>query len=245
MLNLAGVGTLAASGLALPGFAEPAWLDDARAAGSHFNTSSISRTAISQAFRDIQKHEEEHVKLIQAALGSSAIPEPDFDPAKFQMPNVRIFALVSQALENTGCGAYLGALPFFSAAALGSGVVTAAAGIAEVEARHAGFLNLLTGMPILTPADADPFSRDKPLPCSSTSPLPPDVQSNTSHSDTVFGRLTGNSITAAFLQGKSGPITPPACPAQGDDAGILNFALFLEYTERFFYDVNVPRFFRH
>ena len=55
--------------------------------------------------------------------------------------SVEAFLETAQALENTGVSAYLGAAPAITDPA----VLAAAASIATVEARHAGYLNLLNG----------------------------------------------------------------------------------------------------
>ena len=60
-------------------------------------------------FLDIQRHENAHVAFLVNALGGAARPKPAF--RNLLQPNFRQFALVSQALENTGVGAYLGAAP--------------------------------------------------------------------------------------------------------------------------------------
>ena len=62
-----------------------------------------------QNFRDIRGHENDHVDFLVDALGKYARPKPTFKDLKQR--NIVDFVNVSQALENTGSGAYLGAAP--------------------------------------------------------------------------------------------------------------------------------------
>jgi hypothetical protein len=105
------------------------------------------------AFTDIQAHENAHVKTLQSALGSKARPEPTFQ--KLEQANINEFATLSQTFENVGVGAYLlGATKLTTPS-----ILITAATILTVEARHAGFLNVLTNKPI-----SPNGSQDKPLP---------------------------------------------------------------------------------
>src|SRR6516225_9841413 len=89
------------------------------------------------AFHDIRRHENAHVPALVAVLGVNARPKPTFQ--NLAQPNVVAFVATSQALENTGVGAYLGAAP-----AINNPAYLAAAGsIALIEARHASYLNNL------------------------------------------------------------------------------------------------------
>ena len=72
-----------------------------------------------------------------AALGGAARPKPTF--VNLVQPNLLAFAKTSQALENTGVGAYLGAAPII----FNKGYLAAAGSILTIEARHAGYLNVL------------------------------------------------------------------------------------------------------
>lgn len=90
-----------------------------------------------EIFRDIQRHENDHVTFLLQALGPSARPKPAFQ--NLLQRNRRDFFKVSQALENTGVGAYLGAAPVI----FNRQNLAAAGSIALIEARHAGWLNTL------------------------------------------------------------------------------------------------------
>lgn len=170
-------------------------------------------------FGSIRQHESDHVTLLVKALGNSARPKPTFQD--LEQKRYRDFVAASQALENTGVGAYLGAAPYI----FSMDILAAAGSIATVEGRHAGYLNYMTMDPLTgntSDDDADP-SFDSPL-------TPAQVAS-----------LAGGFI--ANLNG--GPeLTYDTTPSAANDIAILNFALALEYLESEFYDTNVPRFFR-
>ena len=110
-----------------------------------------------QAFKDILKHENDHVAFLKSALGSKARAKPTF---KNLVPsNFGDFYYAARIFEATGVGAYLGALPSISSKAY----VAAAGSIALVEARHAGYLSVAGGHGVTTQADGSQPSFDKPL----------------------------------------------------------------------------------
>jgi hypothetical protein len=89
----------------------------------------------------IRSHENAHVRTLQALLQSfSATPVV---PCRynFDFSSVDTFLNTARALENTGVMAYDGALGLIRSPRLR----TAAATIATVEARHASYLNVLSG----------------------------------------------------------------------------------------------------
>jgi hypothetical protein len=169
-------------------------------------------------FLTIQGHENAHVDFLVSALGADARPKPTFKGLK--QKNVVNFITVSQALENTGVGAYLGALPVIS-----SKYYLAAAGtIALIEARHAGYINNLVEDPI-TCSILD-LSQDNDF----ETPL------------TIDEVVAGAGPFIASLNGGP-PLTFSSTPSAANDIAILNFALALEYLEAEFYNINVPRFY--
>lgn len=170
-------------------------------------------------FGSIRQHENDHVAFLVQALGSAARPKPVFQG--LEQPHYRDFVQVSQALENTGSGAYLGAAPFINAMEY----LAAAGSIALIEARHAGFLNYLNSDYITAEALDDDKNN------SFEGPLTPDQ----------VGTLAGPFISS--LNGGP-PLGYSTTPSDANDIDILNFALALEYLESDFYNVNVPKFFR-
>ena len=89
----------------------------------------------------IRDHERTHVDTLTSvikSLGGTPVPELKYN---FGYHNVRGFLKVAEALENTGVMAYDGAVTLIKTPAL----LTAAATIATVEARHASYLNLVNG----------------------------------------------------------------------------------------------------
>lgn len=95
-------------------------------------------------FVKIRDHEGDHVRTITSvikSLGGKPVPEATYNFGKTAFTSVSKFVSVAQFLENTGVKAYDGAIAHVEAAAL----LTAGATIATVEARHASYLNLITG----------------------------------------------------------------------------------------------------
>jgi hypothetical protein len=168
-------------------------------------------------FRSIEDHENSHVAFLVKALGKSARPLPDFH--NLTMATMADFVATAQVLENTGVGAYLGALPYIS----NPEYVAAAGSIALIEARHAGFLNVLQQDPVTGHA------------------------SNLKDNENFESTLTIAEILAgasAFIRRLNGPKpTFTTTKSDANDIDILNFALLLEYLEADFYNINVRRFF--
>ncbi|HLX59146.1 MAG TPA: ferritin-like domain-containing protein [Ktedonobacteraceae bacterium] len=160
-----------------------------------------------QAFQEIRKDEDAHVTFLVGALGSAARPKPSFKGLR--QDDLEDFVNLSRVFENVGVGAYLMAAPAISS----KGILAAAGSILTIEARHAGYLDALTGMP-LSPNGAF----DKPI---SQAQIVADV-----------------SPFIASLNGGPDPSKPLK-----NDVDILNFALLLEYLEATYYDINVPKFF--
>jgi hypothetical protein len=169
-------------------------------------------------FRSIQAHENDHVDFLVMALGKAARPSPIFQ--NLEQATFAEFVAVSQALENTGVGAYLNAAPFIDSMEY----LAAAGSIALIEGRHAVFLNSFVGDPItgnaLNPKSDNNF--EKPLTA-----------------------LQVRTAAAPFVKNLNGgpPLAYAETPSANNDIAILNFALALEYLERDFYNINVPKFF--
>ncbi|MCA1559077.1 MAG: ferritin-like domain-containing protein [Acidobacteria bacterium] len=169
-------------------------------------------------FRDIQRQENDHVAFLLSALGSNARPKPTFQ--NLLQPNFREFFEVSQDLENTGVGAYLGAAPVI----FDRGVLAAAGSIALIEGRHAGWVNTLVNDRITVNVFGQEQSFERPL--------------------TIAEVVSLAGPFIASLNG--GPaLTFSLTPSAANDVAILNFALALEFLEAEFYNLNVPEFFGH
>lgn len=173
--------------------------------------SAATRTAFNlsadEAFEEIMRDENAHVSFLKHALGSAARPKPIFKG--LEQDDVEDFIHLSQVFENVGVGAYLLAAPAISSKA----VLGAAGSILTIEARHAGYLNALVGLPLSTNG-----AFDKPIP-----------------------QATIVADVAPFIKSLNGG-PDPSKPLM-NDIDILNFALLLEYLEATFYDINVPKFY--
>ena len=124
-------------------------------------------------------------------------------------PSLAAFENTTRVLENTGVGAYLLGASIIK----DKNILLKAATILTVEARHAGWINVLLNQPI------SPFgSFDQQL----------------SQAEVV----NRASPFIASLNGGPDPSAPPQ-----NDNDVLNFALLLEFLEAEFYNVNVPKFF--
>lgn len=163
------------------------------------------------AFMEIMSDENAHVTFLQAALtkaGATPRPKPTFKG--LQQTDINSFANLSQVFENVGVGAYLMAAP----AIANKAYLAAAGSILTIEARHAGFLDVLLNKPI-----SDNGAFDKPL-----------TQAQIVQGVSPFiASLNGGGDPSAMLK---------------NDADILNFALLLEFLEAEFYNTNVPNFFK-
>lgn len=184
----------------------------ARAAGNAGDPPALYPGWNARNFNTIRADENAHVQFLVNALGSMARPKPTF--RNLVQPTARAFANVSRVLENVGVGAYLGALPALQNPAY----ISAAASIALIEARHAGYLNTLLNISV----SENIFSSA------------PNFEEALSPDRVV-------DLAGSFFVSLNGG--PPLLPLTSD-VDILNFALALEYLEAEFYNLNVPRFLR-
>jgi hypothetical protein len=105
------------------------------------------------------EHEAAHVAILTdviTQLGGEPVAAAQYD---FGVTDVGSFLATAATLENVGVSAYDGAGQFLQSADL----LTAAGGIAAVEARHAAYLNLLTGVIPFPGATERPMSPDEVL----------------------------------------------------------------------------------
>lgn len=163
------------------------------------------------AFNEIMTDEVAHVQFLQTALtkaGATPRPKPTFKG--IQQSDLTSFANLAQVFENVGVGAYLMAAP----AIMSKAYLAAAGSILTIEARHAGFLDVLLGKAISASG-----AFDMPL-------TQADIVKDVSP---FISSLNGGSDPSGALK---------------NDADILNFALLLEYLEAEFYTLNVPALFK-
>lgn len=107
----------------------------------------------------VRDHEGAHVDILVTTitdLGGTPVAEASYD---FGYANADGFLAVAAALENTGVSAYDGA----GAAIQNPDLLTAAGSIVAVEARHASYLNLVTGADPFPAAFETPLSRAEVL----------------------------------------------------------------------------------
>ena len=201
---------------------------------------------IARAFQSIASDEKNHVAFLITAItasGGTPRPAPTFYEPSVIKPAASVLKFVqdSAALENTGTGAYLAATPLAVVTAVPLGL-QAAAEIAIVEGRHAGFLNSLLGRTLLTdPNQADSVA---PSPNVEVAQGPDMVYARAApFTGTVAADAATANGTGTSLNG--GPALPTdATIGSATYIDILNYALFLEYLEMTFYATNVPHFFK-
>lgn len=162
-------------------------------------------------FQSIRNHENAHVEFLVNALGTSARPKPTFQG--LEQKTLGAFVSVARTLENVGVGAYLGAAPVITSSAY----LAAAGSIATIEARHAGYLNVL---------------------------LNQFVSQNNENFETALTAKQVSDAAKPFVKSLNGgpALTYSAQGSAANDITILNFALALEYLEADFYNINVPKF---
>lgn len=107
----------------------------------------------------VRDHEGDHVDTLVSVitdLGGEPVEEAEYD---FGYDDAAGFLGVAAALENTGVSAYDGA----GASIESPDLLTAAGTIVAVEARHASYLNLITGEDPFPEAFETPLSPDEVL----------------------------------------------------------------------------------
>jgi hypothetical protein len=170
-------------------------------------------------FQEILADEAAHVEILQTLL----IDKDNTLPARpmprlrnLAQPTVLAFVNAAAAFENTGAGTYSGALIAIQQT---QEYFPVAAGLATVEARHAGFINALLNQPLVP----DFFPVDTPIPQSVA----------LSHIDPFILNLNGGSV----------PSFDPNTASNTNNFAIEDFLLLLEFVETAFYQVNVAKFF--
>ena len=171
---------------------------------------TVSSETLKKSFKEIMDDEAQHVSFFQNALKRAGVtprPKPTFK--RLAQTDLDDFITMSSMLENAGVGAFLMAMPAIS----DTNATAAAASIATIEARHAGFVNALLGKPL-----SEQGAFDKPI-----------------SQNTIVNAVS------PFIESLNGGPNP--ADELSSDPVILNFALLLEHLEAEFYHVNVPRLF--
>ena len=125
-----------------------------------FGTDSRGQS-IDTNFAAIRDHEGAHVETLTAVitdLGGTPVEEATYDFGN-AYSDPMAFMATAAALENTGVSAYDGAGQFITDPEL----LTAAGSIVAVEARHASYLNLITGELPFPAAFEMPLTMDEVL----------------------------------------------------------------------------------
>jgi hypothetical protein len=173
--------------------------------------STVTPATIKNAFTEIMNDEAAHVTFFQKALTQAAAtprPKPTFKG--LAQANQSDFATMSRTFENAGVAAFLMAMPAIS----NKDYTAAAASILTIEARHAGFVDVLLGQPL-----SENGAFDKPA----------------THAELL-------KAVSPFIESLNGG--PDPADELNNDMVILNFALLLEYLEAEFYSINVPNLFK-
>ncbi|WP_049915782.1 ferritin-like domain-containing protein [Haloferax mucosum] len=168
----------------------------------------------------IGEHEAAHVEALTKTvedLGGTAVKEGTYD---FGYETPSEFLGVAKALENTGVAAYAGAAP----SVVSNDILSAAAGIHSVEARHASFLNLVNG--------------DSPYPKAVD-----EASTMTEVLDIAGGFITSEVDPSVYETNEMSRPEPDRKMDDGTtDVDVLNYALTLEHLENAFYRDGLEEF---
>jgi hypothetical protein len=177
------------------------------------------RMQVPDYLRTVGAHEKGHVDALRATiadLDGEAVAEGEYE---FGYTTPSEFFQVGMALENTGVAAYAGA----ATNVVNNDLLTVAAGIHSVEARHAAFLNLVN--------DEVPY---------------PDAVDGAKSVDEVLD-VAGQFITSDVDPGiyeleEERPTHDRKMEDDTSDVQVLNYALTLEHLENAFYRDGLEEF---
>jgi len=162
-----------------------------------FNASAFTSAGFDAKVRDrfvhIGQHENSHVTTLTSVINSMKGKPVPVCQYNFPMANLTQFLAVAQALENTGVSAYLGA-----ASGLSGALLTAAASITTVEARHSAYLNELWNQ------TAFPYAFDTPLSPQSVVTIASNFITSCPYN---LGVTPFNQLTATLPSGNSTSVT--------------------------------------
>lgn len=153
--------TLEQSGFNVSGTGKPGPTTGARGVDFSWDGSSYEVSKKLRAIaEEIAHDEQQHVLLLRAALGKSAVAKPaiNLNALGFGLGSFRQFLALARAFEDTGVSAYGGAAPLISSKAY----LGVAAQIALTEAFHAANLRLLVAQNYVQTAPLDKFDVPPP-----------------------------------------------------------------------------------
>jgi len=172
----------------------------------------IVRMQLPEYLRTVGAHEKAHVDALSATveeLNGEPVPEGEYE---FGYETPSEFFEVGMALENTGVAAYAGAAP----KVVNNDLLSVAAGIHSVEARHAAFLNLVN--------DRAPF------------PNAVDEAKSVDEVLEVAGQFVTSEVDpSAYELDAERPTHDRKAENDTSDVDVLNYALTLEHLENAFY----------
>ncbi|MDZ7745534.1 MAG: ferritin-like domain-containing protein [Halobacteriales archaeon] len=177
------------------------------------------RMEVPEYLATVGAHEAAHVTALSDTieqLNGTPVAEGEYD---FGYETPSQFLGVAQALENTGVAAYAGAAP----QVVNNDVLAAAAGIHSVEARHAGFLNLVNG--------------DMPFPNAVD-----EAQSISEVLEVAGQFITSEVDPSVYETGDDRPTHDRKANDDTTDVNVLNYALTLEHLENAFYREGLETF---
>ena len=177
------------------------------------------RMDVPKYLKTVRDDEAAHVDALTKTiekLGGTPVEEGEYE---FGCKSATDFFGVAKALENTGVAAYAGAAP----SVVNNDILTAAAGIHSVEARHAAFLNLLNEESPFPKAVNKAKSMDEVLKIAGTF-------------------ITSDVDTSKYELGDSRPKQDRKKKDKTSDVNVLNYALTLEHLENAFYRDGLKEF---